>query len=163
MKNIRLTKKSDQKNIDLLLDEAFGPGRFARSVYRYREQIDFVDNFSYVYENKGSLYASISYCPIHINRNITGLLLGPLTVKPKYKGKGYGVALVEFTLNLIEQKNNKFEFVMLVGDYNYYNRFNFKKINNEFKFIGPVNSEKMLIKVFNSKINLDKFGKIIFS
>ena len=86
-----------------------------------------------------------------------------ISVKPKYKGKGYGVALVKFTLKLIEQKKNKFKFVMLVGDYNYYNRFNFKKINNKFMFIGPVNPEKLLIKIFNNKINLDKFGEIIFS
>ena len=38
MKNIRLAHDKDLKNIEKLLDEAFGPGRYARTAYRYREK-----------------------------------------------------------------------------------------------------------------------------
>ena len=53
MKNIRLANDKDLKNIEKLLDEAFGPGRYARTAYRYREKHNLISEYSYIYqENK---------------------------------------------------------------------------------------------------------------
>jgi predicted N-acetyltransferase YhbS len=70
--------------------------------------------------------------------------LGPLAVDPEHRGKGYGVELVKYTIALIK-KTTTYDFILVIGDYHYYEKFGFKKINNTFSFYGPVNSEKVLI------------------
>ena len=162
MKNIRLTKKIDYKQINSILDEAFGPGRLAKSVYRYREYRSLLDSFSYVYEVKKNILASISYCEISLNYLHKGLLLGPLVVKPEYKGKGFGVSLVEYSINKI--KNSKlYDFIILIGELEYYQRFEFKKVKHKVKFIGPVNPEKILILQLNKKIKISNDHIVHFS
>ena len=107
MKNIRSTNENDGEQIVELLDSTFGPGRYARSVYRLREMRPFVEKFSYVYEQNNKILASISYCETIINFQSNGLLLGPLAVELEQKGKGFGVQLVEHTLNLINDDSNE--------------------------------------------------------
>ena len=159
MKNIRLTHDKDLRNIEKLLDEAFGPGRYARTAYRYREKYNLMSNYSYVYQIDKQLLASISFSKIFINDKIDGLLLGPLAVKPGHVGKGYGVALVETTIRLIK-KSKRYSFIALVGDIDYYRRFNFKKILQPIILIGPVNPNRVLILNLDKKMELDKLEKI---
>jgi len=127
-----------------LLYKSFGPGRFARSVYRLREKNDRDTEFSYIYELNNQILSSISYYKTFLNNDINGLLLGPLAVDPEHRGKGYGVELVKYTIALIK-KTTTYDFILVIGDYHYYEKFGFKKINNTFSFYGPVNSEKVLI------------------
>ena len=149
MKNIRLAHDKDLKNIEKLLDEAFGPGRYARTAYRYREKHNLISEYSYIYQDNKQLLASISFSQIFINNINKGLLLGPLAVKPGHDGKGYGVALVETTIKLIK-KSKKYNFIVLVGDIDYYRRFNFKQISQPLNLVGPVNPNRVLI------LSLDK-------
>ena len=88
MENIRRTKPDDEINISSLLDEAFGPGRLARSVYRLREIRPFIDEFSYVYLNESKIAASISYSETYINNLFKGLLLGPPSSQSFLKRQG---------------------------------------------------------------------------
>ena len=159
MKNIRLAHDKDLKNIEKLLDEAFGPGRYARTAYRYREKHNLISEYSYIYQDNKQLLASISFSQIFINNNSEGLLLGPLAVKPGHVGKGYGVALVETTIKLIK-KSKKYSFIVLVGDIDYYRRFNFKQISQPLNLVGPVNPDRVLILNLDKKIRLNKLEKI---
>ena len=159
MKNIRLAHDKDLKNIEKLLDEAFGPGRYARTAYRYREKHNLISEYSYIYQDNKQLLASISFSQIFINNKSEGLLLGPLAVKPGHVGKGYGVALVETTIKLIK-KNKKYGFIVLVGDIDYYRRFNFKQISQPLNLVGPVNPDRVLILNLDKKIRLNKLEKI---
>jgi len=159
MKNIRLAHDKDLKNIEKLLDEAFGPGRYARTAYRYREKHNLISEYSYIYQDNKQLLASISFSQIFINNKSEGLLLGPLAVKPGHVGKGYGVALVETTIKLIK-KSKKYSFIVLVGDIDYYKRFNFKQISQPLNLVGPVNPDRVLILNLDKKIRLNKLEKI---
>jgi len=159
MKNIRLAHDKDLKNIEKLLDEAFGPGRYARTTYRYREKHNLISEYSYIYQDNKQLLASISFSQIFINNKSEGLLLGPLAVKPGHVGKGYGVALVETTIKLIK-KSKKYSFIVLVGDIDYYRRFNFKQISQPLNLVGPVNPDRVLILNLDKKIRLNKLEKI---
>jgi predicted N-acetyltransferase YhbS len=159
MKNIRLAHDKDLKNIEKLLDEAFGPGRYARTAYRYREKHNLISEYSYIYQDNKQLLASISFSQIFINNINKGLLLGPLAVKPGHDGKGYGVALVETTIKLIK-KSKKYNFIVLVGDIDYYRRFNFKQISQPLNLVGPVNPDRVLILNLDKKIRLNKLEKI---
>ena len=159
MKNIRLAHDKDLKNIEKLLDEAFGPGRYARTAYRYRENHNLISEYSYIYQDNKQLLASISFSQIFINNKSEGLLLGPLAVKPGHVGKGYGVALVETTIKLIK-KSKKYSFIVLVGDIDYYRRFNFKQISQPLNLVGPVNPDRVLLLNLDKKMKLNKLEKI---
>ena len=162
MENIRRTKSYDEINILSLLDEAFGIGRLARSVYRLREIRPFVDEFSYVHLNDSKIAASISYCETYINNLFKGLLLGPLAVSSALEGKGYGKELVKYTINKIES-TKIYDFIIVVGDSDYYSKFEFNKIEKNLGFYGPVDKDKVLIKLIGTKIDINDIEQLKFT
>jgi predicted N-acetyltransferase YhbS len=162
MSHIRQISNEDNDKIIKLLYKSFGPGRFARSVYRLREKNDRDTEFSYIYELNNQILSSISYYKTFLNNDINGLLLGPLAVDPEHRGKGYGVELVKYTIALIK-KTMAYDFILVIGDYHYYEKFGFKKINNTFSFYGPVNSEKVLILPLKDELKNNEFKKMEFN
>ena len=162
MSDIRKKIQSDNDTIENLLNKTFGPGRYARSVYRLRENKPYIDDYSYVYSFNGKILASISFCETLMNNSYTGLLLGPLAVEPNQVGKGYGKKLVKYSLDKISI-NSQIYFIIVVGEYDYYKEFGFNKLDNHFVFYGPVNKNRVLIKINKSEMKLKDMGEIIFS
>ena len=162
MSHIRQISNEDNGKIIKLLFKSFGPGRFARSVYRLREKNDRDTEFSYIYELNNQILSSISYYKTFLNNDINGLLLGPLAVDPEHRGKGYGVELVKYTIALIK-KTMAYDFILVIGDYHYYEKFGFKKINNTFSFYGPVNSEKVLILPLKDELKNNEYKIMEFN
>ena len=162
MSDIRKKIQSDNDTIENLLNKTFGPGRYARSVYRLRENKPYLDDYSYVYSFNGKILASISFCETLINNSYTGLLLGPLAVEPIQVGKGYGKKLVKYSLDKISI-NSQIYFIIVVGEYDYYKEFGFNKLDNNFVFYGPVYKNRVLIKINKSEMKLKDMGEIIFS
>ena len=162
MSHIRQISNEDNDKIIKLLYKSFGPGRFARSVYRLREKNDRDTEFSYIYELNNQILSSISYYKTFLNTDINGLLLGPLAVDPEHRGKGYGVELVKYTIALIK-KTTTYDFILVIGDYHYYEKFGFKKINNTFSFYGPVNSEKVLILPLKDELKNNEYKMMEFN
>ena len=162
MSHIRQISNEDNDKIIKLLHKSFGPGRFARSVYRLREKNDRDTEFSYIYELNNQILSSISYYKTFLNNDINGLLLGPLAVDPEHRGKGYGVELVKYTIALIK-KTMAYDFILVIGDYHYYEKFGFKKINNTFSFYGPVNSEKVLILPIKDELKNNEYKMMEFN
>ena len=162
MSDIRKKIQSDNDTIENLLNKTFGPGRYARSVYRLRENKPYLDDYSYVYSLDSKILASISFCETLINNSYTGLLLGPLAVEPNQAGKGYGKKLVKYSLDKISI-NSQIYFIIVVGEYDYYKEFGFNKLDNHFVFYGPVNKNRVLIKINKSEMKLKDMGEIIFS
>ena len=162
MSHIRQISNEDNEKIIKLLYKSFGPGRFARSVYRLREKNDRDTEFSYIYELNNQILSSISYYKTFLNNDINGLLLGPLAVDPEHRGKGYGVELVKYTIALIK-KTMAYDFILVIGDYHYYEKFGFKKINNTFSFYGPVNSEKVLILPLKDELKNNEYKIMDFN
>ena len=162
MSEIRKKIQSDNDTIENLLNKTFGPGRYARSVYRLRENKPYLDDYSYVYSLNGKILASISFYETLINNSYNGLLLGPLAVEPIQVGKGYGKKLVKYSLDKISI-NSQIYFIIVVGEYDYYKEFGFNKLDNNFVFYGPVNKNRVLIKINKSEMKLKDMGEIIFS
>lgn len=162
MSHIRQISNEDNDKIIKLLYKSFGPGRFARSVYRLREKNDRDTEFSYIYELNNQILSSISYYKTFLNNDINGLLLGPLAVDPEHRGKGYGVELVKYTIALIK-KTMAYDFILVIGDYHYYEKFGFKRIDNTFSFYGPVNSEKVLILPIKDELKNNEYKIMEFN
>ena len=85
-----------------------------------------------------------------------------MAVEPNQVGKGYGKKLVKYSLDKIST-NSQIYFIIVVGEYDYYKEFGFNKLDNYFVFYGPVNKNRVLIKINKSEMKLKDMGEIIFS
>src|SRR4051812_40072084 len=94
---VRQERPEDAAIIDALNDAAFGPGRYARSAYRLRERAPHDMGLSLIAEADGALVSSVRLTPIRIGGR-PALLLGPLVVDAKWKGRGGGRLLVRSAL-----------------------------------------------------------------
>lgn len=71
------------------------------------------------------------------------LLLGPLAVEPKLRGRGIGIGLMQHGID--EARTLDYEAVILVGDEPYYARVGFARLpKGRVQFPGPVDEARVL-------------------
>ena len=135
-------RETDLSAIERLDDRAFGPGRFAKSAYRLRE--DIAPDFAL------SCVARVGTLLVGANRMTRvfagekrALLLGPLTVDPPFRDRGIGRELMEFSLEAARAAGHSL--VILVGDEPYYARVGFKRVpRGRLALPGPVDAARIL-------------------
>jgi predicted N-acetyltransferase YhbS len=133
----------DAPAIERLNARTFGPGRFAKSAYRLREEVAHSLELSFTARVGTLLIGSVRLSPILIGAE-RALLLGPLTVEPPFRDRGIGLALIERAL--AEAKTKGHRLVVLVGDEPYYGKAGFRHIpKGRVTMPGPVDPERMLI------------------
>lgn len=121
----RLEQPTDNAEIEALHAETFGPGRFVRAAFRLREGVPHDPTLSFVALSGDELAASVRLTPIRIGER-PAILLGPLAVKPPYKGRGAGKQLVRISLQAAREAGHKV--VLLVGDEPYYGPLGFTRL-----------------------------------
>ena len=110
--------------VERLYDDVFGPARFHKASYLFREGIAPVRELSWIALEGDRLVGAIRYWPILVGETgHSALLLGPLAIAQDRAGKGIGRALMFKTLDLAAQLGH--DLVLLVGDVDYYKRFGF--------------------------------------
>jgi len=110
--------------VERLYDDVFGPARFDKASYLFREGVDPVRELSWIALEGDRLVGAIRYWPILVGETgHSALLLGPLAIAQDRAGKGIGRALMFKTLDLAAQLGH--DLVLLVGDVDYYKRFGF--------------------------------------
>ena len=144
---LRSLSASDLPAVAALHSTVFGPGRFARTAYRVREQCGAVSGlvspFCGVAVSGNHLIASVTFTPICVGTHNGVLLLGPLAVHPDYAGLGYGRSLVAQSIEAARSAGIKA--IILVGDVPYYGRFGFKAVPpGQIAFPGPVDQNRIL-------------------
>ena len=88
---IRQEHPEDDYAVDCLVAKAFGPGRFAKSAYRYRDNNTHIPELAYIAENHLShIVGTIRYWPM---KNEADILLGPLAVDGELRSMGLGINL----------------------------------------------------------------------
>jgi len=133
----------DTAAIDRLNARTFGPGRFTKSAYRIREEVDHIPELSFTARVGTLLVGSVRLSPVVIGTT-PALLLGPLTVEPPFRVRGIGQKLIERAL--AEAKGRGHRLVVLVGDEPYYGKAGFKRIPKGLVALpGPVDPARMLI------------------
>jgi predicted N-acetyltransferase YhbS len=124
--------KEDTDAVERLHERTFGPGRFAKTAYRIREQVAHQPDLSYTARIGTLLVGSV------------WLLLGPLTVEPAFRERGVGQALIERALSEARKKGHKL--VLLVGDEPYYGKTGFKRVPpGRAAMPGPVDPGRLLV------------------
>jgi predicted N-acetyltransferase YhbS len=91
---IRLETTADTAVVEALVAEAFGPERFAKTVYVFRDGVPPVDSLSLVADGGEGVVGSLRFWPVEIAGTTPALLLGPLVTAPAAQGEGVGAALM---------------------------------------------------------------------
>jgi predicted N-acetyltransferase YhbS len=129
--------------IELINEEAFGPGRHVRAAARIREQGAHDRSLSFVCADDGETIASVRMTPV-LAGLVKGHMLGPLAVRPSHKNKGIGRELVRIAIEAARRKGS--EAVILIGDPPYYMPLGFEKVGyNALEFPGPVDPARVLV------------------
>ncbi len=132
----------DAEAIQHLNERVFGPGRFARSAYRIREQADPDPRLSFVARVGTLMVGAVAMTPIVIGK-APALLLGPLIVEPVFRSQGIGEALVIRSLEAAKAAGAAL--VILVGDEPYYTRMGFRMVPaGRISLPGPVDPARLL-------------------
>lgn len=135
-------KPEDAAAIERLHERTFGPGRYARTAYRIREQLGHRFDLSYTARIGTLLVGSVRLTAIRIG-DTPALLLGPLTIEPPFRDRGIAKAMMERALKDAKEKGHKL--VVLVGDEPYYARVGFKRVpKGTITMTGPVDPARML-------------------
>jgi predicted N-acetyltransferase YhbS len=147
MNDISLTimpeTSGDRPAIDRLHERTFGPGRYAKSAYRLREQSAHSLDLSFTARIGTLLVGSVWLSAIRVGET-RALLLGPLTVEPAFREQGVGQALIARALKEAAAKGHRL--VILVGDEPYYGKSGFKRIPpGRATMPGPVDPGRLLV------------------
>lgn len=140
---VTLTEETpaDWWEVENLYDLCFAPGRTALSSYRLRDGVDPVARLCFTMRDAdGSLAAAIRNWPVQVGGRLA-ILLGPVAVHPTHQGEGLGAMLMRRTLNTAHDLG--WSRVMLVGDYPYYRRFGFRKLEGV-EMPPPTNPDRIL-------------------
>ena len=129
--------------IELINEEAFGPGRFVRAAYKIREGGPHERALSFVAMDGGHVVASVRMTRVAAGAG-RALMLGPLAVKPAYKNVGIGRRLVAIAIDAAAKAGA--DAVILVGDEPYYGPLGFKRVpHGRLVMPGPVDPARLLV------------------
>jgi predicted N-acetyltransferase YhbS len=147
MNDISLTilpeTKADAVAIERLHERTFGPGRYAKTAYRLREQVAHRLDLSFTARIGTLLVGSVRLSSVRIGES-KALLLGPLTVEPAFRERGVGQALIARALK--DAAANGERLAILVGDEPYYGKSGFKRIPpGRVIMPGPVDPARLLV------------------
>ncbi len=135
--------KDDAEAIERLHERTFGPGRYAKTAYRLREEVEHSIDLSFIARIGTLMVGSVWLTPIRIG-NSKALLLGPLTVEPAFRERGIGQALIARALKEAGAKGHRL--VILVGDEPYYAKSGFRPIPpGRVVMPGPVDPARLLV------------------
>jgi predicted N-acetyltransferase YhbS len=147
MSDIALTilpeTKADGQAIERLNERTFGPGRYAKTAYRLREQVPHSLDVSFIARIGTLLIGSVRLSPVRIGE-AKAMLLGPLTVEPTFRDRGVGHALIMRALDAARALGHRL--VILVGDEAYYGKCGFKRVPpGRAVMPGPVDPARVLV------------------
>lgn len=144
--------------IELINEEAFGPGRHTRAAARIREQGPHDRALSFICADNGKTIASVRMTPVMAG-DVRGHMLGPLAVRPSHKNLGIGRELVRIAIDAARRKGS--EAVILIGDPPYYMPLGFEKVvYDALDFPGPVDPNRVLVVPIGDDVHARLKGNI---
>ena len=140
---IRLQTPKDLPVLKKLNEESFGPGRFARTAFRIRENAAPEPRLNLCAVKGGTIAGAMQLTPVSIGSAGGALLLGPLIVEKAYGNQGYGLRLM--LEGMARARALGYRLVILVGDLPYYARAGFTVTPaGRIAMPGPVDPARLL-------------------
>jgi predicted N-acetyltransferase YhbS len=139
---IRDERLSDVAARERLLDDSFGPARFAKTCQRLRDGRCPARRLALVASDGKHLVGTLRFWNIQAGDR-RALLLGPIAVAESHRGAGIGSRLIRIGLERARRFDHRA--VLLVGDAPYYARFGFeRRFAEALTMPGPVEDERFL-------------------
>ncbi len=157
---LSLQSIKDLPAIHALHETTFGPGRFARTAFRIREQAATADELCYVAHSSQTekIVGSVTLSHIRIGEH-PSLLLGPLAVMPEYKNKGAGKLLMRQAV--ASARSAGYQSIILVGDEPYYGPFGFRPVaHGQIRLPGPVDPARLLVCLLSGQADFKVTGDV---
>jgi predicted N-acetyltransferase YhbS len=133
----------DALAIENLAERTFGPGRYAKTAYRLREEMPHRLDLSFTARIGTLLVGSVRLTSVCIGET-KAMLLGPLTVEPPFRERGIGQKLMQRALAAARDKGHRL--VVLVGDEPYYAKAGFQRApKGRVTLPGPVDPARILV------------------
>ncbi len=128
--------------IEDIAAEAFGPGRFTRAAERVRERSPHDPALSLVAILGSEIVGSVRQSRVSIG-GVPVVMLGPLAVRPLFKKRGIGRALMARAAQLAEAAGERA--IFLVGDRAYYEPLGYRPLPvGSVRMPGPVDERRIL-------------------
>ncbi len=143
----------DPTMIEQLLDRAFGEDRHARTAYRIRAGMDWLDALSFAALDEESMLVGTIQCwPIALidseGRPVPLVMVGPVAVVPERQGEGFGVGLMAAMLDAEARLAGEGQTPLaqvLIGDVEYYGRWGFSAASTGgWRCPGPYEPDRLL-------------------
>ena len=132
----------DASSREVLLDEAFGEERFAKTSQRLRDGRTPAEGLALIARDGDELVGTLRCWSVDAGGR-PALLLGPVAVAKSHRSIGVGSALMREALWRAATRGHKA--VLLVGDAPYYARFGFEAyLTRSLDLPGPVERERFL-------------------
>lgn len=140
---------AEPREVEALLDAAFGSDRRGRTAYRLREGMAAIPDLSFAAFEEGRLVGSLQSWPValaHLRGATPLVLVGPVAVAPDHQRGGIGRALMERLLAASEAQGG--HAFVLIGDPEYYGRFfGFSAAATaHWTLPGPVDRHRLLVR-----------------
>ena len=135
--------------VETLYDDVFGPGRFAKTAERLREGNTKIADASLVAIDSEGVTGVVRVWPVTVGGSKSegwgrAAFLGPIAVAERRRGNGVAFKLMERAIGVCREQG--YAAVILVGDFEYYERFGFKPSGDRFQLPGPVDQRRVLIR-----------------
>jgi predicted N-acetyltransferase YhbS len=153
----------DPKEVEQLLDRAFGSGRHLRTAYRIREGMDWLPGLSFAaLDDEEYLVGTIQAWPVALTdpqgRAHPLIMIGPVAVVPERQDQGFGRALLAAQVAALDPRAPLPQ--VLIGDGPYYRRFGFSAAPaSGWRCPGPWDPERLLVRCDNPAV-LPKEGML---
>ena len=132
----------DLPAIERLVDDAFGPGRFAKAAERLRETNQVLYDLSVTAKDGEALAGCVRQWPIRIGGR-PAVFLGPIAVDPAWRHHGLGGALVERACEAAREAGH--DLILLVGDLPFFAPHGFETVPPDRVVLpGPADPRRVL-------------------
>lgn len=132
----------DGREVDALIERAFGPGRYAKTAERLREGAAFHPELSVCAWRGRALLGAVRLWPARIGSAST-LFLGPIAVERALRGHGLGGELVEAACRRAKAVGEPS--IILVGDLGFFGPLGFEAVpSGRVTLPGPVDPRRLL-------------------
>ncbi len=160
MITIREETIADIEARERLLDESFGPGRFAKTSERLRERRMPSRGLAFVAAIGRRVIGTVRLWDVDAGLGRPALLLGPLAVDPAFRSHGIGAKLMEHAIGRAKALGHRA--ILLVGDASYYARFGFSNAaTSGLALPGPVDRARFLALELRLGALAGAFGAVI--
>ena len=125
--HIRTEREEDYSQIYEVVKKAFekaehSDGNEQDLVEKLRKNKAYINSLSLVCEDNDKIVGYVMFTKNKIGK-VTGLTLAPLAILPKYQHRRLGTLLVKSDLKIAKELG--YEYVVVLGNPKYYNRFGF--------------------------------------